>query len=120
MPRLRVALIFGGKSVEHEISLASARSVAVAVKEAGHEPVLLGITRAGRWLTGNAAKRLLQGQRPEKQNPTVGSLLAPEGFLNPLVVDVAFPLIHGLFGEDGSLQGLLEMAGLPYVGSGVI
>jgi D-alanine-D-alanine ligase len=134
--KTRVGLIFGGKSGEHEVSLASAQSVARAIDLDKYDLVLLGIAKDGRWIVGaDALGRLaaasptpLLGQTadtaataaadeiPSSRDliPAAGSSSSP---LNS--IDVAFPLVHGPYGEDGSLQGLLEMADLPYVGAGV-
>lgn len=112
-----VAVIFGGRSVEHEVSLRSARTVRSALLAAGHRVVPVGIAPDGSLLdvaTSSAAlagdaRRLTGGRRI---GPSVRALLELE-------VDVAFPIIHGTYGEDGRLQGALEMLGLPYVGCGV-
>ena len=111
----RVGLVFGGRSVEHEISLLSARTVAAALEEAGHEVVPLGVTQEGRWLPPAAGRSALDGSAVRL--PT--SAQAPLGSLKHLLesgVDALFPIVHGSWGEDGSLQGLAEMAQLPYVG----
>jgi D-alanine-D-alanine ligase len=112
--RLRVAVIQGGRSSEHEISLASARSVVEALDPERYDVRAIDIRRDGRWeLTSRAG----QGQL-EKGN---GSLPVPvAGKPEPLGdIDVVFPLLHGPFGEDGTVQGLLELAGVAYVGAGV-
>lgn len=130
--KLRVGLIFGGKSGEHEVSLASAQSVARAIDQDKYHIVLVGITKQGRWLAGeNALKQLAAASsspllKNSNGNGTVSSThLVPHADRaldqsSPLAaIDVAFPLVHGPFGEDGTIQGLLELADIPYVGAGV-
>jgi D-alanine-D-alanine ligase len=126
--RLRIGVIFGGRSGEHEVSLASASSVLNALDSSRYEIVPIGITQEGRWVSAPNALRMMVDRS--------GSLL-PERFLVPepgrrgLVragapaggtrrLDVVFPLVHGTFGEDGTVQGLLELADLPYIGAGVL
>ena len=126
--RLRVGVIFGGQSVEHEVSLLSARSIFQNLSGQRYETVPIGITRRGRWVTSTDGAALLREglESAGAQNcflppdPSVGGLviLGPGGMTVPL--DVIFPIVHGGRGEDGTLQGLLEMAGLPYVGAGVL
>ncbi|MCZ6778180.1 MAG: D-alanine--D-alanine ligase family protein [Acidobacteriota bacterium] len=132
--KLRVALIFGGRSVEHEVSLTSARSVLSAIDSSRYEVLLVGVTRDGRWLSGPQTLNLLESGAETGAGAVPSALLADPNVrgLVPLgeggdkpgpsgeSVDVVMPLIHGRYGEDGSLQGLLEMAGLPYVGCGVL
>jgi len=121
---LRVGVLFGGKSGEHEVSLASARTVMAALEQAGYETIPIGISPEGRWLTsGDPMVRLTSGESTTGGNESNGSHA-----LTPFVpvedrlptVDLIFPVLHGPFGEDGTVQGLLEMAGLPYVGDGVL
>lgn len=125
--RLRVGVLFGGRSGEHEVSLISAASVIAALDKTKYEAVPIGITKEGRWLAGNEAQKLL----PEvlrsgetvmlSADPNVAALVpVSETHGNSLRVDVVFPVLHGTYGEDGTVQGLLDLAGLPYVGSGVI
>lgn len=138
MKKIRVGIIFGGKSSEHEVSLASAQSVARAINKDKYEVVLIGITKQGRWLAGGNALKQLAAVSPtpllkpidDTQNgagkmlnstelvPTASSETASASPLN--TIDVAFPLVHGPSGEDGSLQGLLELADIPYVGASVV
>ena len=118
MGKARIGLVFGGRSVEHEVSVTSARAVAQGLEAAGYEVVPLGIGPDGGWLAPDRARPALGGEAPAL--PEAGGPIAPT--LRHLLdsgVDVAFPLVHGTWGEDGTLQGLLEMAGLPYVGAGV-
>ena len=131
--RLRVGVIFGGRSVEHAVSLVSARAIMEALDPARYEVVPIGVTRQGRWVTSGTRYAI-------PPDPSVGGLvvLKPDGTRaggrraagargalparrgGPGRLDVVFPMIHGTGGEDGSLQGLLELAGLPYVGAGVL
>ncbi|MGB6429412.1 MAG: D-alanine--D-alanine ligase family protein [Candidatus Acidiferrales bacterium] len=124
--RLRIGILFGGRSGEHEVSLNSAASVIAALDPARYEVVPIGITKEGRWLAGSSAQKLLPevlrtGQRVMLgADPNVGALLPLDKNQPGLHVDVVFPVLHGTYGEDGTVQGLLELADLPYVGSGVI
>ena len=126
--KLRVGVIFGGRSGEHEVSLASAASVIRALDPEKYEPVPIGITKDGRWLVGTGAQKMLpevlkSGERVSlPPDPTAASLvpLTPSAGHPSVSVDVMFPVLHGTFGEDGTVQGLLELAGLPYVGAGVL
>jgi D-alanine-D-alanine ligase len=129
--KLRVGILFGGRSGEHEVSLASAASVIRALDPEKYEAVPIGITKEGRWLMGAGAQKLLpevlkSGERVVlPADPSAASLLpvAPAGShqgSQGIHVDVMFPVLHGTFGEDGTVQGLLELAGLPYVGAGVL
>ena len=118
----RVGVLFGGRSSEHEVSLASAKNVMEALRQAGHEVVPIGITPAGRWLPQPDAWLRLTAEAAEKSEA-----LARQASLSHLIgeqplppIDVVFPVLHGPYGEDGTVQGLLEMANLPYVGSGVL
>ena len=113
-----VGLIFGGRSVEHRVSVASARTVAKALADAGHEVVPLGIAPDGCWVDAATARRALGGELDDL--PPVGGRVAPSlRHLLQAEVDVLFPIVHGTWGEDGTLQGLCEMLDLPYVGTGV-
>ena len=126
--RLRVGILFGGRSGEHEVSIASANSVLRALDPEKYEALPIGITKDGRWLVGASAQKLLpevlkKGHRVVMPpDPSAGSLMAVgEAHVRPaLRVDVVFPVLHGTFGEDGTVQGLLELAGVPYVGAGVL
>jgi D-alanine-D-alanine ligase len=141
--KLRVGILFGGRSGEHEVSLLSAASVLRAIDRSKFDVTPIGITREGRWLAAADANHLLNGDmgaapgrlRAGDPEATPGAkllhegiptLLAPEpgsatfnqGQEKPL--DVVFPVLHGTFGEDGTIQGLFELAGIAYVGSGVL
>src|ERR1700730_12224127 len=165
MAKLRVGILFGGRSGEHEVSLLSAASVVNAIDKTKYEVVPIGITKDGRWLTAEHAERLLTGKNEEHADMSVRSTRAtplragdpgatpgaavlatgasvvvpPEPArrdtgLTPfqtdanlrrasdraINVDVIFPVLHGTFGEDGTIQGLLELADLAYVGAGVL
>src|SRR5438477_7759219 len=152
MAKIRVGILFGGRSGEHEVSLLSAASVVEAIDKNKYEVVPIGITKDGRWLTAGHAERLLRGDQPEARHlragdpdltPGAAVLAKGESVLVPPVpgielqpfetnmphrrasdrainVDVIFPVLHGTFGEDGTIQGLLELAEIPYVGAGVL
>jgi D-alanine-D-alanine ligase len=121
--RLRVAVIFGGRSSEHAVSCVTAGSVLAALDPDRYDVVPIGITTAGRWVLADVKSLQMRG----RELPSVaasGDSVAIPGDPTALpaaigTVDVAFPLLHGPYGEDGTLQGLLELAGVPYVGSGV-
>jgi D-alanine-D-alanine ligase len=157
MKKLRVGILFGGRSGEHEVSLLSAASVLNAIDKEKYEVVPIGITKEGRWLTAEHAENLLKGKPIHDPRPlragdpqaTPGaavlaqgeSVVVPpeptrrDGGLVPfqtdatqmrraadraINVDVIFPVLHGTFGEDGTIQGLLELADIAYVGAGVL
>jgi D-alanine-D-alanine ligase len=158
MKKIRVGILFGGRSGEHEISLLSAASVFKAIDKNKYEVVPIGITKEGRWVTAADAERLLYGKVEEGKHLRAGDpeatpgaavlakgeavVVPPEphrhGALTPfetdasshtltrraadraIDVDVIFPVLHGTFGEDGTIQGLLELADLAYVGAGVL
>jgi D-alanine-D-alanine ligase len=157
MKKLRVGILFGGRSGEHEVSLLSAASVLNAINKEKYEVVPIGITKEGRWLTAEHAENLLEGKPIHDPRPlragdpetTPGaavlaqgeSVVVPpepvhrDGGLVPfqsdgtqmrratdraINVDVIFPVLHGTFGEDGTIQGLLELADIAYVGAGVL
>lgn len=120
--KLRVAVLFGGQSVEHDVSLRSARSIVNALDPEKYEAVPIAITREGHWLPPAPAQRLLGGDpRPDYQSGIQDrSLLSTQHSALESGFDVVFPVVHGTQGEDGTVQGLLELAGLPYVGAGVL
>jgi D-alanine-D-alanine ligase len=151
MQKLRVGVLFGGRSGEHEVSLLSAASILKAIDRKRFEVIPVGINKQGRWLVSGEAERLLGGasdntasalRAGDPQKTATAAVLAkgegvivppvPGGALMPfeteasspaqemLQLDVVFPVLHGTFGEDGTIQGLLELAGLAYVGSGVL
>lgn len=129
---MRVGLVFGGASVEHEVSVVSARGVREGLSEAGMEVVPLGVSEEGSWLPPGPSAAVLDAgaarvrsagpdERRVLVDPGRGLVVSgPAGPPEPLGVDVVFPLIHGWGGEDGRVQGLLEWAGIAYVGAGVL
>jgi len=128
--KIRVGVLFGGRSGEHDVSLQSAASVINALDRAKYEIVPIGITREGQWRVGSGAVQLLP-QVLENGDPVTPSVDPAGPKLLPLAgagsapnsrleVDVVFPVLHGTYGEDGTVQGLLELADIPYVGAGVL
>jgi D-alanine-D-alanine ligase len=122
--RLRLGVLFGGRSAEHEVSVVSARSILREADATRFEVVPLGITRGGGWLTEAETRVRLASveageQRGLGDEPEPALLEAGAALADLAALDVVFPVVHGTQGEDGTLQGLLELAGLPYVGSGV-
>jgi D-alanine-D-alanine ligase len=124
--RLRVGVLFGGRSGEHEVSLASASSVIRALDPDKYEALPIGITKEGHWLIGAGATKMLPevlrtGRRVTMTaDPTDAALVRLDGSGGGQRLDVIFPVMHGTFGEDGTIQGLLDLAGLPFVGAGVL
>jgi D-alanine-D-alanine ligase len=122
--RLRIGILFGGRSGEHEVSLLSAASILKAIDRNKYDVVPIGIDKQGHWLGGIEADRLLGGSATppqlEASSLKATAELAQPG--NPLAasLDVIFPVLHGTFGEDGTIQGLFELADIAYVGSGVL
>jgi D-alanine-D-alanine ligase len=121
----RVAIVCGGRSSEHEISCISAGGVLAAIDRTLYEPVLIGITKSGSWvLIPDSHSMEIQGKAlptvPEDAQPVVVDVAGFSVAGKPLDIDVVFPLLHGPYGEDGTIQGLLEMANIAYVGSGVL
>jgi D-alanine-D-alanine ligase len=114
--------LFGGRSGEHEVSLQSARSVMGAFNPSRYQVVPIAIDRQGRWLQGEAAQRMLAAGNEQRQAsaPRSQAMALLPGRESLRDLDVVFPLLHGPLGEDGTVQGLLELAGIPYVGSGVL
>jgi len=132
--KLRVGIIFGGKSAEHEVSLQSAKNVIAALDKKKYEPILIGIDKAGKWQLYERSKFLLNDTNPKliALNKKIGKNagLAP-GYAYQLTslsahqlssrgVDVVFPVLHGTYGEDGTMQGLLKIMDVPFVGSSVL
>lgn len=131
--KIHVGVVFGGRSGEHEISLRSARCVVDAIDRDQYSIALIGIDRRGHWhlLEESAFRRLTDAALPALNGsgsevmllptPTMGELLDPEKPTTPVgKLDVIFPVLHGPYGEDGTVQGLLELADIPYVGAGVL
>lgn len=133
MAKLRVGVVFGGKSAEHEVSLQSAKNIVDAMDKSRFDVVLLGIDKQGQWHVSDANNYLLNASDPARiaLNPSENSVALVPGIQQqqliqaenstPLPnVDVIFPIVHGTLGEDGSLQGMLRLANLPFVGSDVL
>jgi len=126
--KLRVGVIFGGRSGEHEVSLHSAQSVMGALNPDKYEVVPIGIDKNGSWLSGDPMAALKEGRQSQPAtllpDPQSGALLKMDEGVKGLTavaeLDVLFPVLHGPYGEDGTVQGLLELANLPYVGAGVV
>jgi D-alanine-D-alanine ligase len=136
--KLRIGVLFGGRSGEHEVSLLSAASILKSIDNAKYEVIPIGITKQGQWLTSTEAQRLLTGDtKPApalKKNASTKSItlnasadlaqgstaLAQQNGSLAQSLDVIFPVLHGTFGEDGTIQGLFELADVAYVGSGVL
>jgi D-alanine-D-alanine ligase len=128
--KLKIGVLFGGRSAEHEVSLVSAASVINALDKSKYDIVPIGITKEGRWLSTVNAIQLLKDHAPIEMLPE--HVLLPDPRKQSLVnisgafpqdahhLDVIFPVIHGTFGEDGTIQGLFELADIPYVGAGVL
>lgn len=123
---LRVGVLFGGRSGEHEVSLVSAASVIRGLDPDKYEAVPIGITKDGHWLLGQGAVKMLPevlkgGRRVMlTADPTEAALMPLDRGAGAQRLDVIFPVLHGTFGEDGTIQGMLDLAGLPYVGAGVL
>ena len=125
MNKVRVAIICGGKSSEHEISCISANGILDAIDRSKFEPVLIGITKSGKWLLlpDDTTFITLNGALPTVPESGIEVSITSQGLFSGgknLAIDVAFPILHGTYGEDGTIQGLFEMIGLRYVGSGVL
>jgi D-alanine-D-alanine ligase len=132
MNKIRIGVIFGGRSGEHEVSLHSARSVMDALDKDRYETIPIGITKDGHWVTGNSTWKALRSGAGETVDaallgePGQHALMAVEedrgrmGLRDVATLDVIFPVLHGPYGEDGTVQGLLELADIPYVGAGVV
>ena len=129
MEKKTIAVIFGGASSEHEVSCKSAQNVIASINEDEYDLFLIGITKDGRWLYVDSAEELKDGSWTESDvtaelSPDAGKgcviLTSPEGEVEDVFIDVCWPVLHGKNGEDGTVQGLLELAGIPYVGCGVL
>lgn len=130
--KIKIAILFGGKSAEHEVSLQSAKNAYEAINKDKYEVVLLGIDKTGRWQINEASEYLLNAEDPKliklnKSNNPVALVPSSQGQLSSLSsdslrnkIDVVFPILHGTYGEDGTVQGLLKLAGVPFVGAGVL
>jgi D-alanine-D-alanine ligase len=119
--KTRVGVIFGGRSGEHEISIRSAKTVIEQADREKYEIVPIAITPDGAWLGAEKSGNFFEsGGREESQKKHSELLFPVSRLLSPLTLDVIFPVLHGTYGEDGTIQGLIEMADLPYVGCGVL
>ena len=121
--RLKVGILFGGRSAEHEVSVVSAQGVMGAIDRGRFQVVPLGVTKDGAWLTPEETQDALAAINAERLASLTASPAAagirPQALAALVELDVVFPLVHGTFGEDGTLQGFLELADVPYVGAGV-
>ncbi|AEF81927.1 D-alanine--D-alanine ligase [Leadbettera azotonutricia] len=135
MKKINVGILFGGKSAEHEVSLQSAKNVFDALDREKYNPVLIGIAKDGRWLKGDASGFLLHAENPRlialnhssdwvalvpESGGKISNLSIGEPQPTAQTIDVVFPILHGPFGEDGTVQGLLKLANIPFVGTGVL
>ncbi len=129
--KLKVAVLFGGRSAEHEVSLRSAGNIIVAMNKEKYDPILIGIDRQGCWHLNEAALPLLHDEKPDLKKLNANRImLAPDSQQGELVdvssrqplghIDVLFPVLHGPYGEDGSVQGLAQLANVPCVGAGIL
>ncbi len=131
--KINLGLIFGGRSGEHEVSLMSAKSVLEVVDRQKYDITMIGISRDGKWFSGeNVHSKLVGGDLsgltpvvliPEPGNAVlykIETINKQSTLMEPRILDVIFPILHGTYGEDGTLQGLLEMADIAYVGAGVL
>lgn len=125
--KIKVGILFGGKSAEHEISLRSAKNVIEALDKEKYDPVLIGIDKNGQWLYNHESNLILNADNVEKislnENSDAVALIPQSGGQlsgSSQKVDVIFPILHGPFGEDGTIQGLLKLADIPFVGAGVL
>jgi len=128
MSKLKIAVLFGGQSSEHEISCISAVTVIQNIDQNRYDLLLIGITKEGRWVLTESVEAIRNGRWKEG---TTGAVLSPDASVHGVLlledgrvtverVDVAFPVLHGRYGEDGTIQGILELAQIPYVGCGVL
>jgi D-alanine-D-alanine ligase len=119
--KLRVGVIYGGRSGEHEVSIASAAAIFKHLDPAKYEAVPIKIGKDGRWaLTGDVPKALSAAEVHRQSETTALQPIEPTTVLSTTHIDVVFPVLHGPYGEDGTVQGLLELANVPYVGAGVL
>ena len=121
MPKLRVGVIYGGRSGEHEVSIASAASIFKHLDPDRYEAVPIRIEKDGRWaLTSKVPTALSAGEVLKEATTEALQTIEPTAAVSPSGIDVVFPVLHGTYGEDGTIQGLLELANVPYVGCGVL
>src|SRR5262249_13928102 len=119
MKKIRVAVLFGGRSGEHEVSMRSAASVVAAIDKRKYEVVPIAIAKSGKWLPPKESAKMLPAPLPSGDRSGRALTILPEPGSTG-AFDVVFPVLHGTFGEDGTVQGLLELANVPYVGAGVL
>lgn len=128
MSKTSIAVIFGGQSSEHDISCISVQTIAKAIKQDTYDITYIGITKEGHWLLADSLKSIEDGSW---RNSEVSAVLSPDASRKEIIItgvdgvttkkiDVIFPVLHGMYGEDGTIQGLFEMAKIPYVGCGVL
>lgn len=120
--KTRIAIIFGGKSAEHEVSIQSAKNIVSALDKEKYEPVLIYIDKAGQWFLNNSPKNLLETAIQDSSN-TLRKLQnkpIPFASTDSQTIDVVFPVLHGTYGEDGTVQGMLKLMDLPFVGCSVL
>ena len=128
MKKINLAVLFGGQSSEHEVSCMSAVNIIDQIDKERYELLLIGITKEGRWLRAESAEEIRSGEWCSSREQAVilpdavrkSALVSGNGESREFPLDVVFPVLHGLYGEDGTVQGLLELAGIPYVGCGVL
>src|SRR5947208_4635770 len=118
--RIRLVVLFGGRSAEHEVSCTTAVNVLQALDPARYDVVAVGVTHEGRWVLAEDAAKLLASGGPAALPPSLSAEGPTVEPFEAVAQTVVLPLLHGPFGEDGTVQGLLEIAGVPYVGSGVL
>lgn len=120
--KIRVGIVFGGKSAEHEVSIQSAKCVIDSIDKTRFEPVLIGIDKEGQWLLNDNGRPLLEGRSalPLLSDNEPNSLVKLPSNDQLTGLDIVFPVLHGPLGEDGTIQGLLKLANLPFVGAGVL
>ena len=126
--KIRLGVLCGGRSAEHEVSVISARSMLEAIDKDKYELVMIGISKEGRWLSAADTQQLLASSQVHEDGLTpvaldylgTRSLVAQRGDVQDQALDVIFPLLHGPYGEDGTVQGLMELANVAYVGAGVV
>ncbi len=130
--KINIGILFGGKSAEHEVSLQSAKNIVEALDKEKYNPILIGIDKSGKWLLQESAAFLLNVENPaliqlNQSSEAVALIPQSNGNISNftardhnLAIDVVFPILHGPFGEDGTVQGLLKLANIPFVGAGVL
>ena len=126
--KIRLGVLCGGRSAEHEVSVISARSMLDAIDKDKYELVMIGISKEGRWLSAADTQQLLASSQVHEDGLTpvaldylgTRTLVAQQGDGQDQPLDVIFPLLHGPYGEDGTVQGLMELANVAYVGAGVV